>query len=251
MSPRIIAHRGASVAAPENTFAAFELAVELGATSLELDVDVTRDGHLVVLHDSRVNRTSNGVGHVRDFRLEELRALRFDRGFEGRFPEGATRIPTLAEVLDFAVERGLWVNVETKDYSDDWAAVNELVGTAIRSRDLAEQTLVSSINHRAMAGLSRTHPELPTAIAFLETFVDVPAYAARCGAQVLHPHFSLVEASFVERAHAAGLGVNAWTVDDEATATRLLATGIDGLMTNRPDIGLRALAATHPEETHP
>ena len=122
MSPRIIAHRGASVAAPENTFAAFELAVELGATSLELDVDVTRDGHLVVLHDSR-----------------------FDRGFEGRFPEGATRIPTLAEVLDFAVERGLWVNVETKDYSDDWAAVNELVGTAIRSRDLAEQTLVSSI----------------------------------------------------------------------------------------------------------
>ncbi|MBH0098456.1 hypothetical protein I6E68_04785 [Salinibacterium sp. NSLL150] len=234
---RIIAHRGASSYAPENTLAAFELAAEMGATKIELDVDVTSDGHLVVLHDPRVDRTSDGMGWARDFTLAELRVLNFDRGFEGQFARAVTRIPTLSEVLSFAAERGVWVNIETKDFTNSWGAVNDLVAAEVRAHDGVDSTLISSINHRAIAGFARSYPEFTTAIAFVETFADLPGYARRCGANVLHPHFSLINERFVAEAREHGLGINAWTVDDDAAADRILEFDIDGLMSNRPDVG--------------
>jgi len=234
---RIIAHRGASSYAPENTLAAFKLAADMGATRIELDVDVTRDGQLVVMHDPRVDRTTDGVGWVRDFTLAELRELNADRGWEGQFSRSETRVPTLSEVLDVACERSLWVNIETKDFTSSWGAVNDLVAAEVLAHDWVDATLISSINHRAVAGFVRAYPQFSTAIAFIETIADLPGYARRCGASVLHPHFSLINQQFVAEAREHGLGINAWTVDDDAAADRILEFDLDALMSNRPDVG--------------
>ncbi|MGZ0212991.1 MAG: glycerophosphodiester phosphodiesterase [Actinomycetales bacterium] len=247
---RIIAHRGASAYAPENTLAAFELAVDMGATKIELDVDVTRDGHLVVMHDPRVDRTTDGVGWVRDFTLAELRALKCDRGFEGQFARDVTYAPTLAEVLAFARERNVWVNIETKDFTSSFSAVNDRVAEEVVAHDWVDATLISSINHRAMAGFVRSYPQFATAIAFIETFADLPGYARRCGATVLHPHFSLIDERFVAEAREHGLGINVWTVDDDATADRILDFDVDAIMTNRPDVGVVDHLTSHSTEAH-
>jgi len=246
---RIIAHRGASHYAPENTLAAFELAVDMGATKIELDVDVTRDGQLIVMHDSRVDRTTNGMGRVRDYTLAELRELTADRGWEGQFARSEIRVPTLAEVLEFAGARDLWVNIETKDFTNSWGTVNDLVAAEVAACDRVESTLISSINHRAVAGFARSYPQFNTAIAFIETFADLPGYARRCGANVLHPHFSLINEQFVAEAREHGLGINAWTIDDDAAADHILEFDIDGLMSNRPDVGT-ALNRTNQHPSH-
>ena len=236
----LMAHRGASKAAPENTRAAFELAVAQGARTIELDVHLTADERLVVIHDATIDRTSDGTGAVSEMTLADLRAFRYDRTHPGAFAAEAVGILEFADAVAFMVEHDLDLNVETKSFGADAARVNDLVAATVEDAGWMPRTLVSSINHGAVAAFAVDHPDALTAIAFVERFVDVVDYARRCGARVLHPHHRLVDEEFVARAHAAGLRVNAWTVDDEHEAARILALGVDGLMTNRPDMRVEA-----------
>lgn len=236
----LIAHRGASAAAPENTRAAFALALAQGARTIELDVHLTADQRLVVIHDATIDRTSDGTGAVSQMTLADLRAFRYDRIHPGAFAPGEVGILEFADAVSFMVEHDLDLNVETKSFGDDAERVNDLVAATVREAGWMPRTLVSSVNHRAVAAFAADHPDALTAIAFVERFVDVVAYARRCGARVLHPHHRLLDEAFVEQAHAAGLRVNAWTVDDEEEASRILALGVDGLMTNRPDMRVEA-----------
>lgn len=232
MTSVLMAHRGASQEAPENTLAAFTRAAELGARMIELDVQITADDKLVVLHDPRIDRTSDGVGMVRELRLDELRNYRYDRSHPAAFPADAVGVLEFREAVEFMIVHDLDLNVETKEHGPLAETVNDLVAATLRETGWAERTLVSSINHAAMAAMKRQHPELRTAIAFVERFADLVGYARGCGADVLHPHHALVDEEFVSRAREAGLGINAWTVDDPVEAARILALGIDGLMTN-------------------
>lgn len=236
MSPQLMAHRGASHDAPENTRAAFLRAVDLGARIIELDVQLTADDRLVVLHDPRVERTSDGSGAARDLTLEELRRLRYDRTHPGMFPDEHIGILEFREAVDFMADHDLDLNVETKEHGPLAGLVNDLVAGTLREARWEDRTLVSSINHSAMAQMRQQHPHLRTAIAFVERFVDLPAYARSCGASVLHPHHGLVDEQFVTIARDAGFGINVWTVDDPTEAHRVMALAIDGMMTNRPDI---------------
>jgi glycerophosphoryl diester phosphodiesterase len=237
MTVRTIAHRGASAYAPENTMSAFVLAHEMGATAIELDVELTADEQLVVIHDSRIDRTSNGTGRVADMTLAELREYDYSRTVPGSARGDGTRIPTLHEVLEFAAGRGMFVNIETKDHSERALRVNDRVAEAVHTSGRVDNTLISSINHAAMAAMKVAHPEFRTAIAFIERFADLAGYASACGADVVHPYYAHVDEEFVRVARAAGLGINVWTVDDDSTADRMRALDIDGLMTNRPDVG--------------
>jgi glycerophosphoryl diester phosphodiesterase len=232
----LIAHRGASAYAPENTLAAFRLALELGAPMIELDVALTADERLVVIHDGTVDRTSDGTGEVGDLTLAELRALDYSKGHEGTFPLEETRILELAEIVEFCRANDLDLNVETKEYGGKAARANDLVIDTLRNGGWSERTLVSSVNHRAMADFAARETGIRSAIAFVERFDDLVAYARTCRADVLHPHHLLIDERFVDEARAAGLGINAWTVDDPDEAQRLIALGIDGVMTNRADL---------------
>jgi glycerophosphoryl diester phosphodiesterase len=230
------AHRGARGHAPENTLLAFDLAFDLGAEAIECDVQRSRDGELVIIHDGTVNRTTDGAGAVAVLSFDELRAL--DAGARWRIPQ---RIPTLTETLDLVRRRGGALNLEIKGESE-----TEAVGTAeaaeptLRTLEepLRSRLLVSSFALPAVARLKERLPELRVAALYGGREWqkrDMLAPALAMGAEAIHPGVSLTSAELVAKAHAAGLRVNVWTANRPATIRRLLAWGVDGLFSDYPE----------------
>lgn len=239
---KVWAHRGASKYAPENTMAAFALAAEQGAFGIELDVQQSRDGELVVCHDDTIDRTSDGTGRVGALSYAELCAHNFAAGRQ----DGAFyRIPRLREVLDFAREAGLRVNVELKQ--DSRAHADGLEGkvvAAVRAAGMEKAVRYSSFDHYALRRLRFFAPFAETAILYEAGLYEPWAYAATLRAQALHPHYAtLFEPHIVDLIHKAGLEVCPWTVDDEKTVAALGRMGVDGVITNDPARTRRVLAA--------
>lgn len=223
MKPKIIAHRGASAAAPENTIAAFQQALDLHADGIELDVMLTADKQLVVIHDDTVDRTTNGSGRVADMTLEEIRAL--DAG-EGE------KVPTLSEVLD-AFGGKLLINIELKNYTSIFDTLPVEVSKLIESYGLIEDVLISSFNP---FNISRVRRRIPDAKLGL---ITQPGQAQRWiwrffEYDSLHPHFTDVDAILVSALHARNRKVNVWTVDDPQEIKRLVDLQVDGIITNDP-----------------
>ncbi|MEL7659172.1 MAG: glycerophosphodiester phosphodiesterase family protein, partial [Bacillota bacterium] len=223
---RNIAHRGASAYAPENTMASFELALGLGADAIELDVQLTKDEKLVVIHDLSIDRTSNGTGYIKDMTLDDLRQFDFSYKFKDQYEPGKCIIPELEDVLIFAKENNLYINIETKDYSKPYGKVNYLTAQLIRTYEYAENTLISSINHNAMALLKQEFPEIPTAIAFFTDFYNLSFYAKNCNTNALNPIYYLVDEEFMKMADESGLEVNPWTVTEKDEIARLKKLGV-------------------------
>lgn len=223
----VIAHRGASAAFPENTVAAFAGASALGADGVELDVRRTADGALVVLHDEALP--------------------------DGRPVHTLTRaaigpgVPSLAEALDAC--GGMAVNVEIKNlpteaaYDPAMAVVPEVV-EELRRRGDPERWLVSCFDLATVDACHDLAPEIPTAFLVLDPKgAEAIELAAAHGHRAIHPWVPFVDEAFVEHAHAAGLLVNTWTIDDPARIVELAAFGTDGVVTNAPDVARAALDA--------
>lgn len=241
MKQCIYAHRGASGYAPENTLEAFELAVRQGAYGVELDVHITADGYLVVAHDETVNRCSNGEGLIARMTLRELKALRFNKTFPAY--ANAT-IPTFREVLEVLRPAGLHVNVELKNSLIDYPDLERRCVEEAAAAGMLERMLFSSFNHHSMLRMKRLDKSLRCGLLYECTMVEPWNYAVSLGMDALHPHFSevLVPGGECEAAHAAGLEVNPWTVNDEEDLRRVIAAGADRIITNYPDRALRCLA---------
>ena len=240
----VYGHRGASGYAPENTLEAFELAAQQGAHGVELDVHLSRDGELVVAHDETIERVSDGTGRLCDHSLSELKRLRFNK----THPEYQNaRIPTLGEVFELLAPTGLKVNVELKnsliDYPDLEARCVELAART----GMTERVLYSSFNHHSLLRLKAIDPSIPCGILYECTMVKPWEYAHALGMNALHPHFSeLLIPGECDSAHALGLEVNPWTVNEEADILMACRAGADRLITNYPDRALSNLAAEHP-----
>lgn len=221
--PLIIGHRGASAAAPENTLAAFALALEETADGIELDVQLSADGVPVVMHDSTVDRTTNGFGRVADLTLAELRRL----VVAGQHP-----VPTLDEVFETFGRRTLY-NVELKGLGLSDGGLAAAVARAIEGHQVAEHVLISSFNpltvRQARRHLSRAVP-----VAHLRERRSTRLFHRFVRAEADHPAHTLVDEALMEWARRRGLRVNVWTVDDAAEADRLLRLGVHGIITNRP-----------------
>jgi glycerophosphoryl diester phosphodiesterase len=253
--PVNVAHRGASARAPENTLEAFRLAVEAGAGGLELDVHVTRDGEVVVIHDASVDRTTDGSGAVAEMELEEIRRL--DAGYRfspdgGRtFPyrgRGVT-IPTLAEVYASFPEAR--VNADIKKAQ---SGAEEAVLRVIRSAGAEERTLIASTEHavvRRFRRISRGH--IATAASRREIAAFYVLSRVRLGAlarpvydalqvPVEHRGIELVTPRFLRAARSTGVRVDVWTINDAAQMRWLLDLGVSGIMTDHPEV-LAALLA--------
>jgi len=238
--PLVIAHRGACDEAPENTLAAFRAAMEADADGIELDVSACATGELVVLHDNCVDRTTNSSGRVETMSLSVLRELDAGRWFDPRF--AGERIPTLDEVLELVGDR-LRVNIEIKGMSLRDRGVEARVAETVRRYGAQERVLISSFNPLALTRIQRAAPELQRALLYS---AGQPFYLARGWARVfvrpeaLHPHHRMVDAAYMRWARQSGYRVNVWTVDDPADMQRLIALGVDGIITNHP-ARLRAL----------
>lgn len=234
MKPLVLAHRGASAYAPENTLAAFNLAFELGADGIELDVSLTRDGIPVVIHDDTVDRTTNGRGAVNQFTLAELQRLDASNRMEKYRGE---KIPTLEEALRAVGKRGL-VNIEIKSTGLKTDGVEMAVLAAIENTG-APRVLISSFNPLALRRMFLLDPRLPRGLLYAPR---LPIFLRRAWLRplvrpaALHPHFSMVTRELVAWAHQRGYHVNTWTVDEPDVARRLIEWGVDGIITNKPDV---------------
>jgi glycerophosphoryl diester phosphodiesterase len=245
--PVNLAHRGASALAPENTIEAFRLAVEAGAGGLELDVHMTRDGHIVVIHDATVDRTTNGTGAVSEMTLEELRRLDAGHNFS---PDGGptrpyrgrgVRVPTLGEVLrEFP---GVAVNIEIKAGTP---GIEEKVLGVLREANALGRALVVSTPHdivkrfRKVSGghVSTGASRWEIGVFYISSRFRLerlvrPAYDA-LQVPLRHRGLPVVTPRFVRAAHARGVRVDAWTINQADEMRRLLDLGVDVIMTDRP-----------------
>jgi glycerophosphoryl diester phosphodiesterase len=231
----VVGHRGAMGHRPENTLASFEHALELGADWIELDVHLTRDGALAVIHDESVERTTDGHGLVQDYSLAELKRLDAGSWFNASY--AAERIPTLEEVLTFARARGTVVDIEIKNAPIYYAGIEEAVVKALDSQNMAEQVIVISFDHRAVKRVKSLDARIATGVLYAGRPVDAGVNLARqAEADALLPHWAYVTPDDVRAAHAAGLAVAPWATSDRAVLTRLVAAGVDAIGTNHPDI---------------
>lgn len=235
--PLVIAHRGASGYAPENTLAAFQLAVEQGADMVELDVHLSRDGEVVVIHDDRLERTTDGHGLVGSATLAELRRL--DAGAWRGAQFTGQRIPTLDEVLAWAHGRTR-LAIEIKNGPYFYPDIEAKVAALLARHAMLDQALVISFDHHALRRLRAIDPRITTGVLYAARPVDPVALASACGAAVLEPHWSYVTPEDVQRAHAAGLRVVAWSTSAPDVLQHLIASGVDGIATDHPDL-LRGL----------
>ena len=203
---------------PENTLLSFERAADLGADWVELDVHLSKDGALVVIHDETLERTTNGTGRVADQTLQELKCLDAGQG---------QQIPTLDEVLEWAAPRGIGVDVEVKQ------APALAVAEAVRHFD---QVLISSFDHPLVREIKALDPRLSVGLLYAYRAIDPVRLAREADASVLLPQCSYVVGEDVAAIHAAGLRVWTWATSDPTVLRRLIEAGVDAIATNHPDV---------------
>lgn len=257
---RIIAHRGARSLAPENTLAAAVKALEYGADGWELDVAMSADGVLVLLHDDTLERTSNAAQvfpdrrpwTVYDFSLDELRQLDFGSWFvqadpfeqaaEGKITAEELQsyaglpITTLEEALQFTREHDWWVNIEIKDASDTAAdaVIVPKVVELVEQLDMLDQVLISSFKHDYLRQVKSLNPDIATGVLVDKTEKDPLGLMQEYDAQAYHPKGTVINAEQVQALIAAGYDVNVWTVNKESDMRQLLAMGVSGIFTDFP-----------------
>lgn len=232
----VLAHRGASGYAPENTLEAFKLAMEMGADGFELDVHLSADGELIVIHDETVDRTTNGKGYVKDMTLAQLKQLDACKDMEAY--RGA-RIPTLGQVYDLIKDTHHMVNVEIKTDNIFYKDIEKKCLELEQEKGMQGRILYSSFNHYTAVELKHLAPDAKVGLLYEEELYHPWEYAKSLDMDAIHPPKKNVYIpGLVEGALAAGIAVNVWTVNDEDTMKECLKYGI-GIITNYPDIALR------------
>ena len=228
-----IAHRGASSYAPENTFAAYDKALAMGVDHVELDVHYTSDGHIVVIHDDQVDRTTNGSGRVSDHTLAQLRSL--DAGSWFSLQYTGERIRSLGEVLEHYKGR-LYIHLEVKARAEGLAS---RAADTVRGYGMADSVTVASFWKPALEEIRAYAPELPTG------WLVPPGHrpwdpscvqqALDLGLAQLCPRADVVTPELVEELHGKGLAVHAWSIADEELMRRVVDAGADGMTIDFPD----------------
>ncbi len=240
--PWIIGHRGASGDAPENTFAAFRLALEQGADLLETDVQLTADGVPVIIHDPTLDRTTSGHGLVAQTTFADIRTLDAGSWFSPAY--AGERVLTLDELLEWASGR-VPVAIEIKNGPIYYPGIEDLVVDALRRHDMVHSSIVISFDHRAVLRARQLCPDLVAGVLFACAPLAPASLALEAQAQALLPHWSNLTTEMVEDAHARGLAVCPWCVDDDREMRWVLAMGVDAVATNCPARLAALLAETH------
>jgi glycerophosphoryl diester phosphodiesterase len=240
-TPIILAHRGDQSHAPENTLPSFSLAIQNGADGVELDAKLTSDGHVIVIHDSTVDRTTNGKGRVTSFSLEAIRkfdaGLWFDEKFRG------TKVPLLEEVFE-TVGKDKLINIELTNYSSPRDGLVVKVCELIRKHNNQKQIIFSSFFPSNLKIASQQLPAVPRGLLAMPGVVGLWArsFGFMFGEyQALHPHISNASKEQVLRVHRINRRVHVWTANTPEEITRLKEWGVDGIFTDDPQTAVRAL----------
>lgn len=235
---KIWAHRGLSGHAPENTLPAFEMAYKAGADGIELDVQLSKDGVPVVIHDEWIDRVSDGTGYVKDYTLEELKALNMNLSFHAY---GRVAIPTLEEVYDLVRKTDLTINLELKNSTVFYEGLEEKVLRLAEEKGLADRIIYSSFNHYSMRRVKQFLPDARVAFLYCEEILDIAEYAEKYGAHAVHPSVGCMKypgVDVVKECHAKGVRVHVWTVNEEEDFERMRELGVDAVITNYVERGM-------------
>jgi len=241
--PVVIAHRGASAVAPENTLAAFNLAVALNADAVELDVKLSKDSVPVVMHDATVDRTTDGKGRVADLTLADLKSL--DTGAWKDAKYAGERAPTLAEVFE-AVADKIWINVELTNYTTRDDGLVAVVVALIQRMKLQKKVLLSSFDPFNIRKVRRLDASLPVAQL---TSHDQPIFLREAWLsffiphEARHPDNDQLKQKGMAYFKKRGYRLNVWTVNDPNDLRRFASEGVDGLITDVPDVARGMLNA--------
>ena len=241
-SPVIFAHRGASSHAPENTLAAFQLAIDHGAKALELDVQLTKDQEVVVFHDSRLNRTTDGTGKVNDFTLSELR--NFNAGISFCPAYQNEKIPTLAEVLD-SLPPDILINIELKNPRTPFDGLPSRTACLVREFNAQNRVLISSFNPVALSKFNKELPSIPRG-RLLRTkqmtnyLSNLPGLLAKI--QSVHLPFKSLNPQSIANFKGAGKKVFTYTLNHTQDILTAMKMGIDGFFTDDPGFAIRILS---------
>ncbi|MGM0500685.1 MAG: glycerophosphodiester phosphodiesterase [Bacillota bacterium] len=234
MKTKIIGHRGGAAGYPENTLASFRKAVELGADGVEFDVQLTKDGEVVVIHDELIDRTTNGEGLVKDHTLAELRQLSAGEFFSPEFK--AEKIPTLAEVLEVVKDLEV-INIELKNFLP-YPQLEEKVLKSVDEFGIRDQVIVSSFNHYSLQKLKKLQPEIKTGALMAAKIINPSDYAFKRGFDALHLHFLTADQEVIDKTHFMGMQLNVYTVNFPESVKDLLAKGVDMIMTDDVEMAL-------------
>lgn len=240
MDTKVWGHRGASGYVPENTMPAFVKACEMGADGVELDVQLTKDGKIVVIHDETLERVSDGTGFVKDYTLEELKRMDVSKVMPDY---GTVRIPTLSDVLEELKPRGIEINIELKTGLFLYPGLEQKVLTLVQGLNMTDRIWCSSFNHETVCRIKRLCPQMRCGFLITDILMDVAAYTKKYGIDALHPaDYHLQNPLFVKRAKKQGLKVHVWTVNDKKHMHAFAKQGVDALITNYPDVAREVCA---------
>ena len=224
-----IGHRGASAYAPENTLAAFDKALDLGAGHVEFDVHFSADGQVVVIHDDTVDRTTNGSGAVASLTLAQLKRLDAGSWFGSQFSE--ERMPTLEELLE-RYNGMLYFHIEVKGQAEH---LSERTIDLVRGYGWPDSVTITSFQKERLEEARAYAPEIPTGWLAREVDESMVEQARQMGLAEICPHADFLDAELVERLHQKGFVVRAWGVRDEEVMRRVVETGADGMTIDFPD----------------
>jgi len=230
---KIYAHRGASGTHPENTLAAFNEAAQLDIHGVELDVHLTKDGELVVIHDESINRTSNGEGYIKDMTIGELRAFDFGSWFGEQFT--GEKIPTLEEVLAIYKNTTHHVNIELKSDIFPYEGMGRKVLQTIEKLNMADRVVISSFDHEAIQNIKQTAPHIEVALLTMEVMVDAYDYARFIPADALHIHLPTAQRKMTKDALLKGAIIRVFTVNEIEYALALQHLGVHAIFTDFPE----------------
>ncbi|MDM5157487.1 glycerophosphodiester phosphodiesterase [Bacillus sp. DX1.1] len=238
--PLIFAHRGVKGTHPENTMIAFQEAERIGAHGIELDVHLSKDGELIVIHDETVDRTTNGTGLVSEKTVAELQLL--DAGSHKDISFHEAKIPTLREVFIWLSTTNLQLNIELKTDVIHYQGIEEKVIDLVREYHLSNQIIFSSFNHDSVALLAQVAPEISRAILYDEPLADPLAEAKKREANGLHPNFKLLTKEFIQTAQQQGYVFRPYTINEYNDLQTMIDYGVDVIITDWPNRAFELLS---------
>jgi glycerophosphoryl diester phosphodiesterase len=227
------AHRGASGYCPENTLAAFSKALELGATGIETDVQLTADGRVVIIHDESLLRTTGMNKLVKDATLAEISELDAGSWFSSAF--AGERIPQLEQLLEMVTQTETILNIELKNGIIPYAGLEQAVIDLVRKHELAQRVIISSFNHYSLALCKQLAPDIRTGVLYMEGLYRPWDYAKSVQADALHAYHYAAVPELVAEAAANGIVYHPFTVNEPAEMKRLMDAGVAGIITDYPD----------------
>lgn len=232
---KVYAHRGYSGKYPENTMLAFKKAAETGCDGIELDVQLTSDGQVVIIHDEKIDRTTDGTGNVKDYTLEELKQFNAAASWNGKY--GFEPIPTLEEYFQWVKDTDLVTNIEIKSGVYYYEELEEKTLALVRKYGLEKKIIFSSFLHSSITLLRKLAPEIPCgALVEYENLGNPGYYCEKFDFQYYHPGMKALTEEMVQSCKEHNIPLNVWTINDMGALEQLYEWGCEGVISNFPGV---------------